>query len=242
MLHSITMVISRMFFPLSPGGIPRVPRKNNPLFKDGPQLKIVPLGCPDCDCDFSDEEAIMEHMGRPPHNFVAPSETEGGGGADGNGKEEEEDEEEVETNSETLSGRSSSAAVIKQEALEEEEEERLDGEKQVTPMATVEEGKEIMSVDIAEENESQEEEREEEEEKPRLKAVVEGGEIKIRPEKEQLERVDVKKEPQGFGTIMCPVLTCNKLLTTTARLVQHLRAGKHNQPCPSCGKVFPRVR
>ncbi len=141
-----------VIFHFLPGGLPH-PSPKAKQYADGPQLKILPFGCPDCDETFSDEEKIMDHMAKPPHNFVAPT------------TEPNADKEEDET------------APIKEEGDEDES-------------------------DVA---------------------------------------VDVKKHPQGSGTILCPVLTCNKLLTTLSRLVQHLRLGKHNQPCPACNRVFVRV-
>ena len=125
-----------------------------------------------------------------------------------------------------------------EEVLEEEEEEEGEEERSCGRSSSAE-----VKREEADSPEVEEEEKENNEEKPRLRAVVEGGEIKLRPEPSSPEEpIDVKKEPQGSGKIMCPVLTCNRLLTTKTRLVQHLRVGKHNQPCPSCGKAFPRVR
>ena len=100
--------------PIPVPGLP-VPKKE-PLFRNGPQLRLVPLGCLDCDLEFPDKESIMEHMAQPPHNF----------------------------------------------------EENADN-------------------------------------------------------------------------ISCPILTCNLKFTSMGRLMQHMRVGKHNQPCPSCGKSFKRV-
>ena len=40
----------------------------------------------------------------------------------------------------------------------------------------------------------------------------------------------------------CPVLTCDVSFSTKSKLLDHLVAGKHGQPCPQCGKDFPKVR
>ena len=40
----------------------------------------------------------------------------------------------------------------------------------------------------------------------------------------------------------CPVLTCDVSFSTKSKLLEHLIAGKHGQPCPQCGKDFPKVR
>ena len=56
--------------------------------------------------------------------------------------------------------------------------------------------------------------------------------------KEGDEGKEEKKESSG---ILCPVLTCKMEFATMTRLKHHLRVGKHNQPCPSCKKVFKRV-
>ena len=40
----------------------------------------------------------------------------------------------------------------------------------------------------------------------------------------------------------CPVLTCDMSFQNREKLVQHLMAGKHGQPCPQCGKSFPKVK
>ncbi len=177
-------------------------RRAAPPTGDGPQLKILPLGCPDCDLEFEDEEAIMGHMAGQPHNFVTPTEEGGGAEVDKVDADEKDDEEEkgyAETVGPTL---------VKLEAIEEESET------------------EDNDASIAKDSDDKENEAEEVEEKP---------EVNIKPV------VDVKKDPQGSGGILCPVLTCNRALTTVARLVQHLRVGKHNQPCPECGRVFARV-
>ena len=42
-------------------------------------------------------------------------------------------------------------------------------------------------------------------------------------------------------TNKCPVLTCDMNFQTREKLIQHLTAGKHGQPCPQCGKSFPKV-
>ena len=39
----------------------------------------------------------------------------------------------------------------------------------------------------------------------------------------------------------CPVLTCDVSFATKSKLLDHLVAGKHGQPCPQCGKEFPKV-
>ena len=39
----------------------------------------------------------------------------------------------------------------------------------------------------------------------------------------------------------CPVLTCDVSFATKSKLLEHLVAGKHGQPCPQCGKDFPKV-
>ena len=39
----------------------------------------------------------------------------------------------------------------------------------------------------------------------------------------------------------CPVLTCDMNFQSREKLVQHLTYGKHGQPCPQCGKSFPKV-
>ena len=53
-------------------------------------------------------------------------------------------------------------------------------------------------------------------------------------------------EPHNFNEeeepIICPILTCNLKFSSVGRLHQHLKVGKHNQPCPTCAKKFKRVR
>ena len=39
----------------------------------------------------------------------------------------------------------------------------------------------------------------------------------------------------------CPMKSCNLTFSSFGRVVQHLKIGKHNQPCPSCGKEFRRL-
>ena len=39
----------------------------------------------------------------------------------------------------------------------------------------------------------------------------------------------------------CPVLTCDMNFQSRDKLIQHMRAGKHGQPCPQCGKSFSKV-
>ena len=104
---------------VKPIPVPGLPiMKKEPLFKNGPQLVLMPMGCLDCNMQFDDKDDIMQHMLGPPHFF----------------------------------------------------------------------------------------------------------------KEDQTEDIE------------CPILTCNLKFTSVGRLSQHLRVGKHNQPCPSCGKKFKRVR
>lgn len=41
--------------------------------------------------------------------------------------------------------------------------------------------------------------------------------------------------------MICPIQSCNMTFSSEGRLFQHFKVGKHNQPCPSCGKSFQRV-
>ena len=40
----------------------------------------------------------------------------------------------------------------------------------------------------------------------------------------------------------CPVMTCDMNFPNKAKLVWHLREGRHGQACPQCGKSFPKVK
>ncbi len=46
---------------------------------------------------------------------------------------------------------------------------------------------------------------------------------------------------EGQSPIECPINTCNLKFSSRGRLLAHLRLGKHNQPCPTCGKKLNRV-
>ena len=50
-----------------------------------------------------------------------------------------------------------------------------------------------------------------------------------------------KIDDSTMKSIECPIKSCNVTFTTLPRLVLHLKAGKHNQPCSECGKTFKRV-
>ena len=39
----------------------------------------------------------------------------------------------------------------------------------------------------------------------------------------------------------CPVMTCDMNFPNKAKLIWHLREGRHGQACPQCGKSFPKV-
>jgi hypothetical protein len=39
----------------------------------------------------------------------------------------------------------------------------------------------------------------------------------------------------------CPVMTCEMNFPSKVKLVQHLKIGKHGQPCPQCGKSFTKL-
>ena len=40
----------------------------------------------------------------------------------------------------------------------------------------------------------------------------------------------------------CPVMTCDMNFPNKAKLIWHLREGRHGQACPQCGKSFPKVK
>lgn len=40
----------------------------------------------------------------------------------------------------------------------------------------------------------------------------------------------------------CPVMTCDMSFPNKSKLLEHLKIGKHGQPCPQCGKSFPKVQ
>ena len=39
----------------------------------------------------------------------------------------------------------------------------------------------------------------------------------------------------------CPVMTCDMNFPNRSKLILHMREGRHGQPCPQCGKSFPKV-
>ena len=39
----------------------------------------------------------------------------------------------------------------------------------------------------------------------------------------------------------CPVVTCDMNFPNRSKLILHMREGRHGQPCPQCGKSFPKV-
>ncbi|XP_059084572.1 zinc finger protein 729-like [Tigriopus californicus] len=55
-----------------------------------------------------------------------------------------------------------------------------------------------------------------------------------------------RNEPHSLGLtkypVICPIQSCKMTFSSEGRLFQHFKLGKHNQPCPSCGKIFRRVR
>ena len=46
---------------------------------------------------------------------------------------------------------------------------------------------------------------------------------------------------RSFIFYLFSVLTCEITFTNRGKLIQHLRIGKHVQPCPQCGKTFKKV-
>lgn len=48
-------------------------------------------------------------------------------------------------------------------------------------------------------------------------------------------------EKSANSSNKCPVMTCDMNFQSRAKLVQHLKLGKHGQACPQCGKSFPKL-